>query len=111
MNRLLTALGSTAALLVASQPAASQMVCGNRVEIVDALQEGHSEQRTAAGISGNGGLVELFTGEKGSWTLLMTIPGGPTCLIGAGEEWEGFERKELPKKPHSTAVTPPLDHT
>jgi len=111
MNRYLTTLGSAVALLMISHPAASQMVCGKRVDIVDALQTGHSEQRTAAGLSGNGGLVELFTGEKGNWTLLMTMPGGPTCLLGAGEEWEGFERKELPNKRHSTSIVPFVDHT
>lgn len=75
-----------------SLPAAAQspqMVCGERVEIVNALEAGHQEKRTAGGLSGNGGLVELFTGNSGTWTLLLTLPGGPTCLLGAGEAWEG----------------------
>lgn len=111
MNRILISLGSAVLLFGVTQPAQSQMVCGKRVDIVKALEDGHSEQRSAAGLSGNGGLVELFTGQKGTWTLLMTMPGGPTCLLGAGEEWEGFDPKNFPNKRRSTAITPPVDHT
>lgn len=97
--------------MVSAQPAHAQMVCGERVDIVKALEDGHSEHRTAAGLSGNGGLVELFTASTGTWTLLLTMPGGPTCLLGAGEEWEGFDIKDLPKKRRSTSKEPMVDHT
>lgn len=83
-----------------AKPAKAQMVCGERLEIVKALETGHQEQLTARGLSGNGGLVELFTALSGSWTLLLTIPGGPTCLLGSGEEWEGWkpDAKEAPMR-------------
>ena len=71
-------------------PAQAQMVCGERAEIVKALKSGHQERKTAAGLSGSGGLVELYTAVTGTWTLLLTIPGGPTCLLGSGDEWEGW---------------------
>lgn len=74
-----------------SVPASSQSVCGERDEIVKALKRGHHERKTAAGLSGSGGLVELFTATDGSWTLLLTIPGGPTCLLGSGEDWEPWK--------------------
>ena len=82
MTAMILAAGTVTAGLPA--PAAAQMV-----EIVNALQSGHQEQKTAGGLSGSGGLVELFTGDSGTWTLLLTLPGGPTCLLGAGEDWEG----------------------
>lgn len=91
---LMTAMIFAAGAVTAGIPAPAaaqtgQMVCGERVEIVNALQSGHQEKRTAGGLSGSGGLVELFTGDAGTWTLLLTLPGGPTCLLGAGEAWEG----------------------
>jgi hypothetical protein len=79
----------TAGVPVPAAAQMTQMVCGERVEIVNALQSGHQEKRSAGGLSGTGGLVELFTGDSGTWTLLLTLPGGPTCLLGAGEAWEG----------------------
>ncbi len=96
MPRLLLLTVSALATL-ASSPAMAQMVCGERVAIVNALEAGHQEQKTAAGLSGNGGLVELFTGDAGSWTLLLTLPGGPTCLLGAGEDWEGWKPEAGPQ--------------
>ena len=50
-----------------------------------------------AGLSGSGGLVELYTAATGTWTLLLTIPGGPTCLLGSGDEWEGWKPSFDPK--------------
>lgn len=110
MNRTLI-LTAAAFLISGAQPAFSQMVCGKRGDIVKALEDGHSEQRTAAGISGNGGLVELFTAGNGTWTLLLTMPGGPTCLLGSGEEWEGFDPKKLPGKNRGAAIESTIDHT
>lgn len=81
------------AIILICPSAKAQMACGERKEIVKALEKGHQEQKTAAGLSGNGGLVELFTSETGSWTILLTIPGGPTCLLGSGEDWEGWKNK------------------
>lgn len=93
----------------AVSPAAAQsrpMVCGERVEIVNALEAGHQEKKTAGGLSGNGGLVELFTGDSGTWTLLLTLPGGPTCLLGAGEAWEGWPTNGNPGdiQPRNTSL-------
>jgi hypothetical protein len=107
MTRLLLLTASAFAML-ASSPAMAQMVCGERVTIVKALEAGHQEQKTATGLSGNGGLVELFTGDAGSWTLLLTLPGGPTCLLGAGEAWEGWTPDGDSKGPQNTSmpVTP-----
>jgi hypothetical protein len=103
------AIAACGLAMTVSSPAAAQsaqMVCGERVEIVNALEAGHQEQKTAAGLSGNGGLVELFTGAAGSWTLLLTLPGGPTCLLGAGEAWEGWTSNGSPKEaaPQNTSM-------
>jgi hypothetical protein len=89
MAMILAAGAVTAGIPAPAAAQTAQMVCGERVEIVNALQSGHQEKRMAGGLSGSGGLVELFTGDSGTWTLLLTLPGGPTCLLGAGEAWEG----------------------
>jgi hypothetical protein len=91
MTAMTLAAGVAAAGIPSSAAAQmSPMVCGERVEIVNALESGHQEKKTAGGLSGTGGLVELFTGDSGTWTLLLTLPGGPTCLLGAGDSWEGW---------------------
>ncbi len=82
-------LGAAVASLIAS-PASAQAVCGDRSEIVSRLESAYQEKASAIGMSGNGGVVELYTSEKGSWTLLLTQPTGVSCLIAAGDNWESM---------------------
>jgi hypothetical protein len=64
------------------------MVCGDRDEIVSRLESAYQEKAAAVGMSGNGNVVELYLSQKGSWTLLLTMPTGTSCLIAAGNNWE-----------------------
>ena len=75
---------------LAASPANAQAVCGDRNEIVSRLESGYDEKVSALGLAGNGGVVELYTSNKGTWTLLMTQPNGMTCLIAAGDSWESI---------------------
>lgn len=92
MKRIILAMvGAAIPALVAAAPAANaEQVCGKRAEIVSRLENGYQEFNSAMGMSTNGGLVELFTSEKGTWTLMLTHPDGVSCLIAAGENWEAF---------------------
>ena len=72
----------------------TQMICGEGKEIRSALWSMHHEQERGGGLSDNGGLVQLFATKDGStWTLLLTPPGGPTCLLGSGKDWFDYEAK------------------
>jgi hypothetical protein len=47
------------------------------------------ERETGRGISAGGILVQLYTAPGGSpWTLIITRPGGETCLLARGVFWE-----------------------
>ncbi len=74
---------------------AQQSVCGDRDEIVSRLETGYQELTSGMGLASNGGLVELYTSKKGTWTLMVTQPSGVSCLIGAGDHWETIEPKEI----------------
>lgn len=91
----MTALMVTAFLVVLfALPVHAQTICGNRTEIAARLKSGYEERAVAAGLSGNGGVVELYKSESGGWTLLVTRPSGVSCLLAAGEHWE-----DVPPKP------------
>lgn len=62
--------------------------CGQHADIVRRLAAGYSEAQSAAGIAANGNLVEVFVSKKGGWTIISTVPGGKTCLMAVGENWE-----------------------
>jgi len=61
--------------------------CGQRTTLVEWLEKQFDEKRAGVGISLEGRLIEFFASGSGSWTVLITFPGGPTCLILSGENW------------------------
>ena len=77
-----------------SMPAAAQTLCGKREEILGKLNGNYTETPSAMGLSNNGGVMEILTSPKGdTWTIIITMPNGMSCLVAAGENWE-----EMPQK-------------
>jgi len=88
-KRVLAAgLAAGVALGIAATSASAEMLCGERDKIINELKDTWKEDRTAIGLSNNGGVLEVYASERGTWTLLLTMPEGQTCMIGAGEHFE-----------------------
>lgn len=96
MLRLLriTAAGIFSFVLMASQqPAMAQEVegpfCGDHTSITAQLGKRYLEKRVGIGLLDDGRMVEIFASSsiKSTWSLLVTIPGGVTCLVASGEAW------------------------
>ena len=68
-------------------PAHGQPVCGDREDIVQGLAGKHQEQQIGFGIDHRGRLFELWLSREGGYTMLVTTPGGPTCLVSVGKNW------------------------
>ena len=59
-----------------------------REKLVEALDGKYSEKPVAAGLDNAGKLLEIFaSGDGATWTMIMTTPGGPSCIVAAGEKW------------------------
>lgn len=86
MNRLLIA---SVCLLGLSAPASAQnLTCGERSAIVEKLKSKYGETQFGLGIGRENSVVEIFTSETtGTWTILMTLPTGMTCMMAAGSDW------------------------
>lgn len=64
--------------------------CANRDVIVERLSAKYGETRQSAGLNQNNGMVEIFASdETGTWTILVTLPTGVSCLMAAGKAWQG----------------------
>ena len=71
-------------------------VCDARKEVIGHLSGKYSENPVALGLATNGGVVELLTAADGkTWTIVITLPNGQTCLVAAGENWETKPRAAL----------------
>ncbi len=77
-----------AVFLFSGAPANAQTGCGDRDDVVAILETKYQEKVSAIGLAGNSGVVELYTSENGSWTILLTQTSGVSCMIAAGENWE-----------------------
>ncbi len=100
MRPLLTALllsaFSTAAAAEGRTPSGAP-TCDKRPVVMRQLESKYDEKPIAIGIANNGGVVEVLTTPDGrTWTIVITLPNGMTCLVAAGEDWETFPR--LPGK-------------
>lgn len=86
----MTAIALALSISVAGTTAqAQQRPCGERDQIVQRLGNKYGEARTSRGLSHNNGMVEVYTSEEtGTWTILITLPSGETCLVAAGDFWE-----------------------
>lgn len=63
--------------------------CAPRALVLERLQEGYGETRQSIGLAGQGAVVEVFAAlETGTWTIIVTGPGGLTCLVASGQAFE-----------------------
>lgn len=64
--------------------------CADRTLIVERLSTKYGETRQSAGLNQNNGMVEVFaSNDTGTWTILVTMPNGTSCLMAAGKSWQG----------------------
>ncbi len=81
----LMALALTAPFI--SHTAQAQPICGDRTKILEALEQKHKETVHAIGIAQDGGFLEVLVSPAGGWTILVTHPKRPTCVVAAGKDW------------------------
>lgn len=89
MVRLALTLIALAATVATALPARAGPPCTGRAEILSHLKGKYHEAPVAMGLANNGGVIEVLASEHGnSWTIIITMPNGQSCLIAAGESWE-----------------------
>ena len=43
------------------------------------------------GLTDKGAVLEVFASKNGSWTFLVTMPSGLTCVVASGQSWESLK--------------------
>ena len=93
-------LALSAGFVLAASTASAQPQCNDRAHVVDLLAKKYKEAPIAAGVTNNGGLVEVLSdGKGGTWTIIVTTPKGVSCLVAAGDGWRAME--QIAAKPES----------
>ncbi len=84
-----------ALLLHTAATVKAQPVCMPHDDFRVELQRNFSEAPVAIAIANNGALIELYAKrDRSSWTLMMTRPGGTSCVLTAGEDWNDLRKRE-----------------
>ena len=67
--------------------------CGPRQYILDTLHDKYGEVIISSAINKNGIVEQLVNEESGTWSTLLTIPLGRTCLVASGGGWRAVVSK------------------
>ena len=83
MKKLLLSL----ALFVGSSSiVAAQMLCVDRVDMLNRLASEYGEELIEVKMMEEHGLLEVLKSPtRGTWTLLLTKPGGISCVLATGK--------------------------
>ena len=90
-------LATTAFAFVAETASAQMKNCAPREKVLSLLSNGYAEEPTSLGVTSKGGLLEILTSPSGTWSIVITLPNGPTCLVDHGDGWH--EVLPEPKEP------------
>lgn len=99
--RLFGGAATAIALMFIMTPgAAAQSVCQTRDKLAEILDGRYSEKPIAAGLESGGRLMEVFAeGDGRTWTVVLTWPGGLSCIVATGVEW--YEARSKPTDPET----------
>lgn len=79
------------ALILAAQQAFAETApqCAARAAVLAELAGRYGETRQGIGLASNNAVMELFaSAETGTWTIIVTLADGTTCLVASGESYE-----------------------
>lgn len=86
MRRMIASL--TIAIVLTPVAAQAQQLCADRTTITDRLKTNYGESFTGGGVRNSESVFEVWMSEeKGTWTILMTMPNGKSCVMAAGTDW------------------------
>lgn len=94
---LVLSVVASSSISAVAQP--NQATCTDRTSALAHLAKNYEEKPIAMGLASSGGVLEVLTNEKGSsWSIIVTMPSGMTCLVAAGEGWENLKRAKAGSK-------------
>ncbi len=86
--------------LIPSSATAQAQACNDRLVVLSHLAKKYNEAPVAIGVTDKGGLIEVLTTSDGNtWTIIVSMPNGQSCMVAAGEGWRSLPRtkQEGPK--------------
>ena len=86
MLRFALILGLLASPAVAKNPVA-EILCEPTERMHTKLTRQFGASRHATGMQSPDQIMEVWTGKRGDWTLVVTYATGTSCIVAMGEDW------------------------
>jgi hypothetical protein len=81
-----------AAQLLAAESArrsdAPRVMCDERAALLKSFADNYQEKPAVQALTDAGTLLDVLVSPKGTWTMLVTPPRGPACIVATGQSWE-----------------------
>ena len=71
----------------ASMANAQYRFCTARNTMISWLEANFAERQIALGTINSTAVMEIYVGDKGTWTIILTDLSGTSCMVAAGEHW------------------------
>jgi len=86
---LLCALVTPTVPVMAETPFPST-ICHKTENMSQRLTRQHGAERSARGTQGPDQILEVWTNDRGGWTLVVTYATGLSCIVAMGKDWESL---------------------
>ncbi len=85
----LSVLGLTFALTVPAQAKSpiAEVLCEPTQRLHDKLKGQFRSERVATGMRGPEQIMEVWSSERGDWTMVVTYAAGTSCIVAMGQDW------------------------
>jgi hypothetical protein len=87
LNSIIAATAATVTFFAAISPSHA-IACAERDAMMSRLNSKFNEQLRAIGMVSATGVLEVLVSKNGTWTILMTMANGRSCLVASGQHWE-----------------------
>ena len=84
-------------LLFAAPAAANpiaDVICDDTPRMTTKLERQLRAEKQSIGLRGPEQVVEVWTDERGDWTMVITYASGKSCIVAMGEAWIDLPRKD-----------------
>ena len=81
-------------VMMSAAPAFARQCAPSFAEITALLGKKYHEHAIIEATAGNNAL-HIFWSEAGTYTVVITMPKGFSCIVAAGEDWEFIKLPEL----------------
>lgn len=97
MKQMIPVLILTCAASAASaQSPIAEVICAPSDQMTQKLRTQFGASQTAIGIRNPEEVMEVWTDDRGEWTLVMTYASGKSCIVAMGEDWIDVPRPQDP---------------